>query len=195
MTKFGFRFPTSIAFLFLAAASVVLIFCIKFLTSVDLLHSIPDVRQSERIHHNPVSDKVDDSELATSQPSPSVIKVKSIKSEIAGDVILEWDPDDVLKSRQFKTDIMKQDFFMFLEVWNRRPLKSNEGGMGFHHQFMLWFSVRRVQPKLIVESGMNRGATTWLLHEAAPAAQIISFDPVIPQNWVSDITMAIIPAF
>jgi len=197
MAKFGFRFPTSVASLFLAAASVVLIFCYKFLSSVDPLISIPNVRRAETIPHNPISDTGDDSKLATSQLSPSIIKVQSIKSEIAGDVILEWDPDDILKSRQFNTDTMKQDFFMFLEVWNRRPLKSNAGGMGFHHQFMLWYSVRRVQPKLIVESGMNRGATTWLLHEAAPAAQIISFDPVAPKDWVSDITTAIsfFPAF
>ena len=104
---------------------------------------------------------------------------------------MEWDPDGVLSSRQFNTDTMKHDFFKFLDVWDRRPLKVNVGGMGFHHQFMLWYSVRRVQPKLIVESGMKSGATTWLLHEAAPTARIISFDPVIPPDWVSYITLAI----
>ncbi len=99
-------------------------------------------------------------------------------------VVLEWDPEGVLKSRSFDRESMKREIPKFLDVWNRRPLKSNRGGMGFHHQFMLWYTVRRLQPKLIVESGMKSGATTWLLRDAAPLARIISFDPVEQSDWV-----------
>ncbi len=125
-----------------------------------------------------------------SQSSRSIIKREFNISGTYGEVVLQWDPDDVLESRKFSTDTMKQDFFTFLEVWNRRPLKSNPGGMGLQHQFMLWYSVRRIQPKLIVESGMKSGATTWLLHEAAPTAKIISFEPVIQKDWVSNTILA-----
>ncbi len=150
--------------------------------------NIPDILQkgTATIAHNPFSLSDDDRDLDKSTPkSPGSIKRELNISGDPGKVILEWDPDRVFDSSKFSTDTMKHEYFMFLEVWNRRPLKLNPGGMGFPHQFLLWFSARRVKPKLIVESGMKSGATTWLLHEAAPTAKIISFEPMIQKDWVS----------
>ena len=44
-------------------------------------------------------------------------------------------------------------------------------------QFAIWFTVRRVKPKHIIESGAWRGMGTWLLRQAAPDAQINVVDP------------------
>ena len=120
------------------------------------------------------------------RPSRSTkLNLDSSEPLSAEKVVFEWDPEGVLKSRSIiNRESMKRDISKFFDVWNRRPLKSNRGGMGFHHQFMLWYTVRRLQPKLIVESGMKSGATTWLLRDAAPLARIISFDPVEQSDWV-----------
>ena len=120
--------------------------------------------------------------LATLDVRPS--RVASQKQDSTDDIVLHWDPEGVLKSQKIDRESMKRALPTFLDVWNRRPLKSNSGGMGFHHQFMLWYTARTLKPKLIVESGMKSGATTWLLHEAAPLARIISFDPIAQNDWV-----------
>jgi hypothetical protein len=122
------------------------------------------------------------SNLATLDVRPSRANVQ--KAESSDEIVQRWDPEDVLKSLPYDRESIKRSIPAFFDVWNRRPLKSNKGGMGFHHQFMLWYTARILKPKLIVESGMKSGATTWLLHDAVPSARIISFDPIAQTDWV-----------
>jgi len=46
-----------------------------------------------------------------------------------------------------------------------------------NHAFALWFSVKQIKPKYIIESGVFLGQTTYILRKAAPDAQIFSIDP------------------
>ncbi len=64
----------------------------------------------------------------------------------------------------------------FLDIYNSRPIKNNNGGMKISHMFGVWFMAKRLTPDLIVESGVWKGQSTWLLEQACPKAQIISFD-------------------
>jgi hypothetical protein len=100
-------------------------------------------------------------------------------------IVTKWDPSALFSSVGINRESMREQLTEFLDVWDRRPLKENLGGMGFDHQFNLWFVAKTLQPKLIIESGMKSGATTWLLREAVPEAHIISFDPTIAPDWVS----------
>src|SRR5687768_16319520 len=45
----------------------------------------------------------------------------------------------------------------FLEVYARRPVEVNEGGMRSTDLFALWFVLRELRPELVVESGVNKG--------------------------------------
>ncbi|MDD2876014.1 MAG: hypothetical protein PHT60_02170 [Acidiphilium sp.] len=54
----------------------------------------------------------------------------------------------------------------------------NNNGMAPDTAFYLYYWVREISPKLIVESGTWRGFSTWVMREAAPAAKIISLDPI-----------------
>eukprot|EP01006_Ploeotia_vitrea_P025841 TRINITY_DN58744_c0_g1_i1.p1 TRINITY_DN58744_c0_g1~~TRINITY_DN58744_c0_g1_i1.p1 ORF type:complete len:460 (-),score=27.12 TRINITY_DN58744_c0_g1_i1:79-1458(-) len=63
------------------------------------------------------------------------------------------------------------------EVYPRRPLKANGGGMRMSHSFGLWFVVRWYQPAYVIENGVRHGHTTFLLRNASPNATIYSFDP------------------
>ena len=64
----------------------------------------------------------------------------------------------------------------FLGIYSERPIKNNHGGVLAPHAFGLWFMARELAPDVIIESGVWRGMTTWLLEKACPDAQIYSFD-------------------
>lgn len=64
----------------------------------------------------------------------------------------------------------------FAALYKQRPIQDNQGGMRYQHMFATWFMVRKLQPDLIMESGIWKGQGTWLLEQAAPQAQIVSFD-------------------
>ena len=57
-----------------------------------------------------------------------------------------------------------------------RPIKNNQYGMKIPHLFNLYLVLKKLNPKLIVESGILAGQGTWLMQNACPEAKIISFD-------------------
>lgn len=66
----------------------------------------------------------------------------------------------------------------FIEFWKTRPYKQNSGGANTNHAFALWFTIKQLKPKYIVESGVWHGFGTWLLRAAAGNdTTIISLDP------------------
>jgi hypothetical protein len=65
----------------------------------------------------------------------------------------------------------------FLAVYPGRPLADNPGGMGAPHCFYVWFLLRRLKPETVIESGVYKGQSTWLIEQACPGARILSIDP------------------
>ena len=64
----------------------------------------------------------------------------------------------------------------FLAVYAKRPLIENKGGSGLNDSLWLYAVTRLLAPALIVESGTWRGQSAWLFRQAAPTAEIHSFD-------------------
>jgi hypothetical protein len=64
----------------------------------------------------------------------------------------------------------------FASIYADRPIKDNQGGMKAPHMFAVWFMARELAPDLIVESGVWKGQSTWLLEKACPDAKLISID-------------------
>ncbi len=64
----------------------------------------------------------------------------------------------------------------FLAIYQNRPFDRNPGGMGLNHSWALWYLVSRLQPDYVVESGVWRGHSTWIIEVASPKTQILSFD-------------------
>ncbi len=64
----------------------------------------------------------------------------------------------------------------FENLYNARPIKDNEGGMKAPHMFATWYMARKLSPELVVESGIWKGQSTWLLEQACPDARLISID-------------------
>jgi hypothetical protein len=52
--------------------------------------------------------------------------------------------------------------------------------------FYLYYWVRELEPKLIVESGTWRGFSTWVMRQAAPEAKIVSLDPIFSLGYCLD---------
>lgn len=70
----------------------------------------------------------------------------------------------------------------FLAIHERRPFHDNQGGMGLPHLFATWYMVRKLNPPVIIESGIWKGFGTWLLEQACPEARIISIDPFLSKR-------------
>ena len=64
----------------------------------------------------------------------------------------------------------------FNVIYQNRPIKDNSGGMKSAHLLALFFYLKKMQPKLIIESGIYKGQGTWLMRECCPNSRIISID-------------------
>jgi len=70
----------------------------------------------------------------------------------------------------------------FINMYRNRP-----GDLSLqspNHAFALWFTVRQLRPKYIIESGVYEGGSTWLMRQAAGNdTMIISLDPAKLVRW------------
>lgn len=84
-------------------------------------------------------------------------------------IAAEWDLE-----REALLDSMRQ----FAPIVKRRPFENTHGLCGVGAFALYWF-LRRIRPSVVFEVGIWRGFSTWLIEQAAPAAEIHCFDPVI----------------
>lgn len=75
-----------------------------------------------------------------------------------------------------KVDSMLKSVDEFLSLYQGRPILNNGGGMGINHSWALWYLVRNLEPRIVVESGVWKGHSTWLIENAFPTADIFCFD-------------------
>lgn len=64
----------------------------------------------------------------------------------------------------------------FLALYDERPVRDNQGGSGFNNSLWLYALGRAFRPRLIVESGVWRGHSTWVLRRACPEAELVCCD-------------------
>ena len=80
-----------------------------------------------------------------------------------------------MKKNDLVSDL-KKDLDTFCEIYASRPIQDNVGGMGFNHSFALWKMLKVLKPDIVIESGIFKGHSTWLIETTLPGARIISFD-------------------
>jgi hypothetical protein len=81
-----------------------------------------------------------------------------------------------MTGRFLDTIDMRNSVTEFLDVYKTRPIKENAGGMGVNHSWALWYILRQAKPSVVIESGVWKGHSTWLIHTALPDTKIYSFD-------------------
>lgn len=74
---------------------------------------------------------------------------------------------------EINTDSLIRDFF---DIYCGRKLTDNTHGSGFHNSFWIYLIAKALNPTLVVESGVLKGHTTWLLEQACPKADLFGFD-------------------
>lgn len=65
----------------------------------------------------------------------------------------------------------------FARVMKHRPFDNEQGLRGVSAFALYWF-VRWLAPSVVFEVGVWRGFSTWLIEQAAPAAEVHCFDPL-----------------
>ena len=74
---------------------------------------------------------------------------------------------------------------LFAETFANRPGDGvNKYGASFFHYFALWCTVKALNPKVIVESGINKGVGSWFLRQAAGhGVDMIFISPKAPSDY------------
>lgn len=57
------------------------------------------------------------------------------------------------------------------------PVRQRRGGSGFNGALQLYVAMRALKPDFVIESGVFRGLTTWVIRQACPRAKIFCHDP------------------
>ena len=76
----------------------------------------------------------------------------------------------------FDRALMIDALEQFGSIYDERPVKDNNGGMGAPHLFATWLMAKTLAPQTIIESGIWKGQGTWILEQACPQATIHSLD-------------------
>jgi hypothetical protein len=67
----------------------------------------------------------------------------------------------------------------FAALIGASPVRQKHGGNGFNGALQIHAIARALDPPVIIESGVFRGFTTWILRQACPEARVFCFDPVL----------------
>jgi len=80
-------------------------------------------------------------------------------------------------TQKWKNEELKLEIKNFYDVYSKKPISNNDGGMKFPHMFLTWFLIKTIKPKYLIESGVWRGLGTWIIEQASPDTKIFSIDP------------------
>ncbi len=96
-----------------------------------------------------------------------------LQEELAGIAEAFFNQEFFPVREDFRTTEAVQQFF---ELYSNRPHRDNTHGSGFHNAFWMYLTASALHPALIVESGVWKAHTTWLLEQSCPGAEIYGFD-------------------
>jgi len=120
-------------------------------------------------------------DLPEMQTDVLVDRLRNELAETAAREMNEFLPDLSLKAAELRT--MIDDFY---SLFNQRPIQDNQGGSGFQSMFWLYLVTRCLDPRLIVESGVWRGQSSWLFRQVCPEAEMHCFDISLDRLEVKD---------
>lgn len=74
-----------------------------------------------------------------------------------------WSNDELLVHLDSFLAALEERKVVFQKI---DPASNFAGGNGIFHAFILWATLKNVRPTLIVESGVFKGGSSWLIHKA-----------------------------
>ena len=82
----------------------------------------------------------------------------------------------------FSKSHLKENFSEFLTFYKNRPIKNNQSGMKIDHCYALFSLLKKIKPKYVIESGVWRGQTTWLIKNVLKNSKVYSIDIDLSQR-------------
>ncbi len=82
----------------------------------------------------------------------------------------------------FKINFLKKNLNNFLKLYSRKPIKNNFSGMRLEHCYALYSILKKINPSNVIESGVWKGQTTWLIRKSLKSAKIFSIDTDLNQR-------------
>ena len=76
----------------------------------------------------------------------------------------------------FNNNNLKKKFKSFLKLYRNRPIKNNSSGMRIEHCFAVYSLLKKIKPVNVIESGVWKGQTTWLIKNTLKKVNIFSID-------------------
>ena len=76
----------------------------------------------------------------------------------------------------FNKSYLKKNLSNFLKIYKKRPIKNNQSGMKIDHCYALYCLLKKVKPKYVIESGVWKGQTTWLIKKILKNSEVFSID-------------------
>lgn len=89
---------------------------------------------------------------------------------------------DNLAQPQWSKDNFTEFLDEFVDLYKNRPVRDNPNGTKFPNLFGLFVILKKVQPELVIESGVYKGQSTWLIERTLPNARIVSIDINLDQR-------------
>ena len=77
----------------------------------------------------------------------------------------------------FDNDELQNNFYKFLEIYKNRPINQNISGIRIEHAFALFSILKKIKPLNVIESGVYKGMSTWIIERALPDAKIFCIEP------------------
>jgi hypothetical protein len=77
---------------------------------------------------------------------------------------------------------LNEEVYNFNIIYKTRPISNNNGGMKAPHMFWVYLLLKKINPSIIIESGIYKGQSTWLIETVCPNSKIISIDPNLNQR-------------
>lgn len=66
----------------------------------------------------------------------------------------------------------------FNKLWETKPFDTNPGGLNYYGMYAFWYSLNLIKPKIVIESGVYRGGSTWIIDNIDSVEKIICIDPL-----------------
>jgi hypothetical protein len=97
---------------------------------------------------------------------------------------MEFKKDKIYKKNppNWSYQSMLEELKLFEKIYSIRPIKNNHGGMKFPHMFAIYYILKKIKPDFVVESGIFKGQSTWLIEKTLPEAKILSIDINLSQR-------------
>ena len=86
-----------------------------------------------------------------------------------------------MKTDTWTHEELRSELDNFLQLYSNKPLTDNHGGGLSVNDFYVYFTLKKLQPEYVIESGVFQGQGTWLIENVLPDAKIFCIEPTMSQ--------------